>query len=274
MKTIIFILFSLLSISAFSQSTLTSNYLYSLRLLNNNESDQIIMGDISLLNDEEPLKIMSIAKLTKSELRLLRNAIYAKYGYIFNSKDLSNYFKQFTWYKPTSTEIDNNMSKVDKLNIESIKEFEKMNKTTNNIKWDIRKVGVWQDSHLIASGWSDRFVISEDNKLEFLYSQMGELQQVNGLIGTYTIKGNVLEFEINKISFVQHNLEVSYSGAFGFEWNESSTNSLTFDKPIVLDFPVSEIETSKNSENESQVLTIKIGGKDFYLMATDTNKKY
>ncbi len=35
-----------------------------------------------------------------ADLRLLRNAIYAKYGLTFNSKDLQTYFSQFDWYIP------------------------------------------------------------------------------------------------------------------------------------------------------------------------------
>ena len=37
---------------------------------------------------------------TKDELKLLRNTIYAQYGYAFKSKDLQDYFSQFEWYIP------------------------------------------------------------------------------------------------------------------------------------------------------------------------------
>lgn len=37
---------------------------------------------------------------TKEELRLLRNTIYAQYGYEFNNADLKKYFSQFAWYMP------------------------------------------------------------------------------------------------------------------------------------------------------------------------------
>ena len=37
---------------------------------------------------------------TKEELRLLRNAIYAQYGFDFQSPDLKRYFSQFAWYMP------------------------------------------------------------------------------------------------------------------------------------------------------------------------------
>ena len=51
-------------------------------------------------------EIVSIGNLTleadysKEELRLLRNTIYAQYGYNFSSPDLKKYFAQFTWYMP------------------------------------------------------------------------------------------------------------------------------------------------------------------------------
>ena len=51
-------------------------------------------------------KIVGIGSLdlddeyTKEELRLMRNTIYAQYGYDFNSPDLKEYFGQFEWYIP------------------------------------------------------------------------------------------------------------------------------------------------------------------------------
>lgn len=51
-------------------------------------------------------KIVSLANLqieddySKKELRLLRNTIYAQYGYKFNAPDLMEYFNQFSWYIP------------------------------------------------------------------------------------------------------------------------------------------------------------------------------
>lgn len=37
---------------------------------------------------------------TAWELDVMRNTIYAKHGYIFNRKDLSEYFSQQEWYRP------------------------------------------------------------------------------------------------------------------------------------------------------------------------------
>ncbi|MEP5610678.1 MAG: YARHG domain-containing protein [Cyclobacteriaceae bacterium] len=40
-----------------------------------------------------------LGQLDKSQLRLLRNAIYAQYAYIFQSEDLQEFYNQFEWYR-------------------------------------------------------------------------------------------------------------------------------------------------------------------------------
>ena len=38
--------------------------------------------------------------LTKEDLRLMRNTIYAQHGYVFKNEELQNYFLEFDWYIP------------------------------------------------------------------------------------------------------------------------------------------------------------------------------
>lgn len=64
---------------------------------------------------------------TKKDLEILRNSIYAKYGYKFKREDLLNYFSQFSWYNPITrdmSEVYNSMSDVEKYNIDFIKKHE------------------------------------------------------------------------------------------------------------------------------------------------------
>lgn len=44
------------------------------------------------------LSLDSEVKYSKETLKILRNTVYAQYGYSFNSKDLKDYFSQFEWY--------------------------------------------------------------------------------------------------------------------------------------------------------------------------------
>lgn len=42
---------------------------------------------------------------TKHELRIMRNEIYARHGYIFKDPILRDYFMQKSWYKPTTISV-------------------------------------------------------------------------------------------------------------------------------------------------------------------------
>ena len=57
----------------------------------------------------------------KPPLRLMRNAILARRGYVFQSKDLKEYFAKEPWYKPADSNDDIQLSLLERLNIELIK---------------------------------------------------------------------------------------------------------------------------------------------------------
>lgn len=68
-----------------------------------------------------------IEGLSKSELRVLRNSIYARHGYTFKDKNLTDFFSQYSWYKATSTDMEaitSQMSEVEKSNVEFIHKHE------------------------------------------------------------------------------------------------------------------------------------------------------
>ena len=84
-------------------------------------------GYISILSDRKLLP-NDLANKTKKELEILRNMIYARYGYRFKRDDLFNYFSQFAWYKPTTSDASvayNRMSSIEHYNIDLIKKYEK-----------------------------------------------------------------------------------------------------------------------------------------------------
>ena len=75
-----------------------------------------------------------LSKLTKSELRILRNAFFARFGYNFKSKDLQEFFGKFDWYNELVdsnktfelTNADLVVSPKDYERIKLIKEIEKI----------------------------------------------------------------------------------------------------------------------------------------------------
>lgn len=84
-------------------------------------------GDYHFLLSDS-LTIEDLVYLPPSILRLMRNEIFAKKGYIFSSDDLQQHFKSLDWYVPLFRNVDSLLSLVDKHNIAVIQAAEKENK--------------------------------------------------------------------------------------------------------------------------------------------------
>ena len=63
-----------------------------------------------------------VASMEESELRIMRNEIYARHGYIFDSKDMHRHFSSKDWYCPISKNVT--LSAIEKSNVEYIKGVE------------------------------------------------------------------------------------------------------------------------------------------------------
>ena len=75
-----------------------------------------------LLNDK------MFRKMKKSSLRIMRNSILAKHSYMFSSRDLADYFASQPWFspRPSNDDVIDELSLVERLNIELIKYEEAM----------------------------------------------------------------------------------------------------------------------------------------------------
>ncbi|MCL2651690.1 MAG: YARHG domain-containing protein [Candidatus Azobacteroides sp.] len=62
--------------------------------------------------------------LSKQDLRILRNEIYARHGYIFKSQDLRDYFSAKDWYHPQYSDVSNLLNTTEKKNVTFIQRHE------------------------------------------------------------------------------------------------------------------------------------------------------
>ena len=67
---------------------------------------------------------MELSSYSGDELRLIRNSIFARHGYVFQSDDLKAYFSQFDWYKPRYSDVSSSLSAIERKNIKTIKSME------------------------------------------------------------------------------------------------------------------------------------------------------
>ena len=65
-----------------------------------------------------------IKDLDKAQLRLMRNAVYARHGRTFKSVDLQSLWECYTWYEKNPSYNDDLLTDIDKYNIELIQKYE------------------------------------------------------------------------------------------------------------------------------------------------------
>lgn len=77
-------------------------------------------------SDSEYLSDSDLKGLTKEQLGIARNEIFARYGYVFTTAEYVDYFNKKSWYKPNSGfdgDIEK-LNKYEKANVELIKVWE------------------------------------------------------------------------------------------------------------------------------------------------------
>jgi serine/threonine-protein kinase len=64
------------------------------------------------------------ARRTSWELRIMRNEIFARHGYIFKTPEMRSYFAQQSWYSPRYDDVSRLLSDVEVRNVKMIKSSE------------------------------------------------------------------------------------------------------------------------------------------------------
>jgi hypothetical protein len=81
------------------------------------------LEDPSMLDHQ--LTTAQLSNMSRRDLRLLRNTIYARHGYAFKSEMLSEYFWATEWYKEDPKFTSKRLSALDWRNVKLIKSVEK-----------------------------------------------------------------------------------------------------------------------------------------------------
>ncbi len=249
---------------------------YSTLEKNNDQAAKIKNGEINLL--KYTIDYLSIAVLDKASLRILRNCIYARYGYKFKETDLFEYFNKFDWYKPLHDNVDDRLTKIDKFNVKRILAFEGIDKTQKKIMDPIDLVGVWQDTPVMPAGWSRRFIFYPDKKFRFIYSQMRELPEILSLFGNYQIKGNCLEVNIIEKVIMEHSDKTMYSSMDGFQWVDQSYKKVVLKNVKKFSFPITSVRkkvfTGYMGTEKFEREVINLGYEEYFRYYSDPDSGY
>ena len=84
------------------------------------------------ITDNPPFRVTKTYNLDElknvdsDSIRILRNQIFAQYGYIFKSKDLAEYFDDKEWYTPLLDNVDSLLTDLDRGNIDTLLKAEQL----------------------------------------------------------------------------------------------------------------------------------------------------
>jgi hypothetical protein len=85
-------------------------------------------SDVSPIEDPKQLdhviRVDQLSNLSRRDLRLLRNTVYARHGKQFRSQLLQSYFDGMSWYKADPAFTENRLTKTDITNIRMVKSVE------------------------------------------------------------------------------------------------------------------------------------------------------
>jgi serine/threonine protein kinase, bacterial len=70
------------------------------------------------------LTLSDLASKSRWELRIMRNEIFARHGYIFKTPEMHSYFAQQNWYSPRYDDVTRFLSGIEVSNMKILKSFE------------------------------------------------------------------------------------------------------------------------------------------------------
>jgi hypothetical protein len=188
-------------------------------------------SNFSFLNDK--LDENKLLETDLKDLRIIRNAIYARYGYKFNSFDLQQYFSKFRWYSAISDNsiVNNKLTLNDKYNIDLILLIEKCKSIT--IKQEkyyfIPSLPFDFDSptSFIEGFWPDEYTLLRNGS----YTLNHEMNRTKE-IGRWSIADGIITFNSDHLE-IKVGIGKETSGMFGGEYESYKTENKPYKKSYI-----------------------------------------
>lgn len=82
-------------------------------------------AELDALKEDEYFNYMQYDHLSVEDLDIMRNEIYARYGYKFKNEKWKKHFSACSWYKAEFDNVDNKLTEVEKHNVQVILDMKK-----------------------------------------------------------------------------------------------------------------------------------------------------
>jgi hypothetical protein len=124
---------------------------------------------------ERILSENDIANIDKYELKLMKNEIFARYGYIFKTPEMKAYFESQNWYKPKYDDVTSYLTEIEKNNIALINgtnDFDSNNNINKNENGNSKTFDEIQLTLTDATIKKAKLYLGEPDKYEYAFGHI------------------------------------------------------------------------------------------------------
>ena len=130
---------------------------------------------------ERLLTASDLQGLSKNDLKIMRNEIFARHGYIFQTQDMKSYFQNQSWYSPQSSNVTAKLSNIEVKNVALIQRYENNaagSVSTKGAPPIVNTNGLWNAVIRVPKNWTGKsiyangfvFIWNDDKKLQDKYN--------------------------------------------------------------------------------------------------------
>jgi hypothetical protein len=233
--------------------------------------DEVVYyGRIDNLNYR--LSDFQVASMNVHELMLLRNAVFAKYGYHFNNGVILEHFQEFDWYEPEHQDVSEMLSDTDIMNVELIRYYEdRLEASETESPTEPEMIGFWHGNDCVGSGYSDRYYLYADGRFIFLESTMNAAARLRELSGEWYLDENHLVLEADSAVYELGGEIVEPYASIGSEFCiENGEQVPTELHPHeVFRLPLEEYSNGGELEDFELLPSVRIGYRTYWRMSAD-----
>lgn len=217
------------------------------------------------------LEYDDLLKFKDEELSIIRNAYYAKHGYIFKTQKYSDYFLSYEWYKPSHEDVEKFLSLEDRLSINLVTKLEQRWRNLYNelSEEEITMIGMWQlGSPGLAAGYNALYYFNDDRSFTYNASQGDGESRLKSVSGVWYILNNKLYLYVKNESVLVGGELVPATGSFSTDYQivGGELVNIQIEEPYlinyVLDFNQEHLEYKEDCSGAI------IGNEEYYNLKT------
>ncbi len=224
------------------------------------------------------LSDFQLASLDAEQLLLLRNSIFARYGYAFTDSVLTEHFMSFPWYAPAKDDVSEDLAPVDEWNIRRIRFYEEsQTEDAGEMPDESHLVGFWHGSAAVGSGYSRRFFFFPDGRFIYRENSMDGSRRLIEISGKWELQVSHLVLKADSATYLEGGMIIEPYASYGSDFviEHAMETGIDLAPPVVFRLPLTDFipdYAASHPETDLDHLTVPfmgIGTREYWRICGD-----